>query len=254
MVKGSFEALEWLDTMGPYKRRLPPIVQQIYDFRIYRKLVETCNQEQMYEFHTSYVRSYGWTAGLHQFTRDLKMKRSYEQGDKDRFIEQQLKQEKVSIEQLEEKIKEEEKINSMSPEERAQWELREKQWPEGMYMIPLSVHQQQPILEKNIDSEGIGYIIYDKIYQSYACAVWSPMRRRPDGVTGVVLLRSRDMDGIKRQLYGELITEAKKYHDWLANRPKTKEPDISHVKKIMNIDDLPTTNRLNNSDLNGDIF
>jgi hypothetical protein len=248
--KGSFEALSWLDNFY-YKPSLPPVVKQIYEAKLYKKMVDTCNIEQIGMIRDKISR-YGYSQGLQMAYNELVLMRSKQHRDKNEFIREQTNnfQSSYESEELHEQLEEEERWKNLNLIERSK---KNQPWPYSDRNIPDDMLLSQPIIKQETVEYGtVTYEVHDKVYQVYSAAVYHKDRKTVNGIQGKIILyasRLYGQDGLM-----EKITEAiKKEKLYIPIEKRVQKPlgqtssdeVIRKVKRYLNGED---------DNLNGDIF
>lgn len=255
----SYDDYAWLDELG-WKRHLPIIARQFNDFLVYRRFCKRATQEEIYELHQIYDKE-GLSFALAQMITKLNEKRCYAYIQKERFINEQNNKDPVNVHEFDEQFEEEERWKHLTPEER-----RRKQNPIPIVhgqcapIIRISELIAEPIIEKHLSNDGVGYIIHDKLFGMYTAAIVSPMKVKADGTYNVEkVIRRTKKSYLAVPAQKEVAIERQKYNCWLGQgnpvpeKPKPKAPksevNIDHVKRAMGMQ----KNKLND-ELNGDIF
>ena len=234
---GTMEAWEWIDGWYYKYNEFPTLIQAIYGRMVYKRLVASCNDEQLYDL-MKHIENRGLDIGMYRFLLDRQMKLKFDRQRKEFMIDQILKQEESNLRELDKKLKEEEIESKLTVEERV------KRHAIGIPTIEEIMKQK--IIEKEIDSKlKASYIIFDKLYGRYHAIISSPSRILPDGKYGCVHIMEEDLDSMKRQVKEKFRHERARQMGYESREVKSKtkrevrqakEVDISHVRRIMGME------------------
>jgi hypothetical protein len=261
--KGSRDALRWLDNFK-FKRNQGFLMQPIYNFFIWRRLINSCNEEQIDLVQSTIAELNNFESGLAQAIVKLQMKQVHKNDDKEAYIRKQLSTPTTSFQDIEEEILERERWSRLTPDQIA---IKNARWM-GPGEIPYDLSWEQPKLYQHTDSFGVTAIIFDKVYGWYTGTVYSPRGLNADGHQDVRSIRSRTWGGIcgiraeldrlvklERADYAEYQKEMETLEKGFNRKSRGGNVDISKVEKFMGLSDQQKKDRgLFNNDLNGDIF
>lgn len=238
------ENMEWLKNYK-YNNKLPPIASQIYDFMLYKKLINTFCQEDQYTLGL-FIKEWGFSKGIEMCIMEIRSCLSMRRHLKENTMKQQIMSANFAAKQLQreidENLEEERYEQGLTLEEVA---FRNKPYPGGIMKIPEEIILQQQVIDQG-ENKDVKYWIFDKIYGCWAAALTSPHREKPDGKKGCVILREPKLKELKNWLPTEIIKEQNRQDDY--NTAHNKKPNIERIYRVMGINRRQDEN-LNNEDI-----
>ena len=127
---------------------------------------------------------------------------------------------------------EDDQLNGLTENE---FELRNKNYPGGIYRIPDEIIYAQRPIENGIEGD-VTWILFNKVYGCWFGVVTSSHRVRADGTKGCVLFRDTNWKDLKHQLKINIIKEKNSQNEYMSKR--SERTNTNRVRRVMGIENV----------------
>jgi hypothetical protein len=173
-VRGSYEAKLWiLDYYHP--RTLPPVVGNIYDLYIYKKILKTCSDDDIYELQKN-TKKDGFHRGIILTLSNMRVKLRDQETAK-YFETQRLAEPNPLVEKIQQKEFDAEMIEArLEADARMEDYRKRNSYYNGgsIHNIPNSIIFEQKTVSNGKYKDRVEWKIYDKIYNCWCGVIKAP--------------------------------------------------------------------------------